>query len=92
MDGSEYDIADGCNLICWSHRVAIPPFGYRKIEAVACILMVVGGVAGLLLALTGKGDLFAEAILGHAWPTWSHVSPLWLILQSLAVTAGGIGA
>ena len=72
--------------------MAIPLFGYRKIEAVACILMVVGGVAGLLLALTGKGELFAEAILGHAWPTWSHPSPLWLILQSLAVTAGGIGA
>src|SRR5580658_6801748 len=56
--------------------------------------MVVGGVAGLLLALTGTGYLVAGSILGYEWPNWfwPHVGPRWLILQSLAVIAGGIGA
>jgi|SRR5580700_6418916 hypothetical protein len=82
------------SVVCGGSRVAIPPFGFHKIEVVACTLMVIGGVAGLLLALTGTGDSVAGAILGHDWPNWfsPRVSLLWLILQSLAVIAGGIGA
>jgi hypothetical protein len=74
--------------------VAIPPFGFHKIEVAACALMVIGGVAGLLLSLTGTGDSVAGAILGHDSPNWfsPHVSLPWLILQSLAVIAGGMGA
>jgi hypothetical protein len=74
--------------------VAIPPFGFHKIEVVSCALMVVGGVAGLLLALTGTGDLVAGSTLGYLWANWfwPHVGALWLILQSLAVIGGGIGA
>jgi hypothetical protein len=74
--------------------VAIPPFGFHKIEVAACALMVFAGVAGLLMALTGTGYLVARAILGSDWPNWfwPHVSRFWLILQSLAVIAGGIGA
>jgi hypothetical protein len=34
--------------------MAIPSFGFLKIEALACILMVAAGVAGLLL--TGSSD------------------------------------
>jgi hypothetical protein len=90
--GGERKAALPASPVCRSHRVAIPKFGFCRIEIVACLLMVVGGVAGLLLALTGTGDLFAVAILGHAWPNWPHINPLWLIPQSLAVTAGGIGA
>jgi hypothetical protein len=56
--------------------MAIPIFGFLKIEALACLLMVVAGVIGLFVALSGG----------------PHVSTLWLVLQSLAVIAGGIGA
>jgi hypothetical protein len=81
-------------VVCGGCSVAIPPFGFHKIEVVACVLMVVGGVAGLLLALTGTGCLVGGAIPAYEWPNWfwPHVGPLWLILQSLAVIAGGIGA
>jgi hypothetical protein len=74
--------------------VAIPRFGFLKIEIVACILMVGAGVAGLLLTLGDTGDFFAGAILGHDRLIWflPRVSPVWLVLQSIAVIAGGIGA
>lgn len=70
--------------------MAIPPFAFLKIEAFACIMMIVAGIAGLLLVLTGSSDW----ILTFFWkqsPT-AHIHPLWLALQSLAVIGGGIGA
>jgi hypothetical protein len=72
----------------------IPAFGFRKIEVLAYTLMVVAGAIGLLLVLPGSHGRFGEAILSRPWPRWvlPHVSPLWLVLQSLAVIAGGIGA
>jgi hypothetical protein len=75
-------------------RMAIPVFGFRKIEVLACALMVVAGVAGLLLTLTGSLVWIAGALPDHAWPRYvlGGVRPLWLVLQSLAVTGGGIGA
>jgi len=63
-------------LLVGVHSMAIPRFGFLKIESVACLLMVVAGVIGLFVALSGG----------------PHVSALWLVLQSLAVIAGGIGA
>ncbi len=68
--------------------MAIPRFGFLKIEALACVLMVVAGVAGLLLSL------MSGWITASIWPRWvlPHVSLLWLVPQSLAVLAGGIGA
>jgi hypothetical protein len=68
--------------------MAIPSFGFLKIEALACILMVAAGVAGLLL--TGSSDWTLSAF-GEKWSS-AHVSSFWLVLQSLAVIAGGIGA
>jgi len=70
--------------------MAIPKFGALKIESVACILMVLSGVAGLFLALTRSSGWISAS----AWPGWilPHVSLLWLVPQSLAVIAGGIGA
>ncbi len=70
--------------------MAIPRFGFLKIEALACLLMVAAGVAGLLVALTGWSDW----IKGLRWSRWvlPQVSIFWLIPQSLAVIAGGIGA
>jgi hypothetical protein len=70
--------------------MAIPRFGFLKIEALACLLMVAAGVAGLLVALTGSSDW----ITGVRWSRWvlPHVSIFWLVPQSLAVIAGGVGA
>jgi len=70
--------------------MAIPSFGFLKIEVLACILMVAAGMAGLLLTLTRSSGW----ITGSTWPSWvfPHVSLLWLVTQSLAVIAGGIGA
>ena len=63
--------------------MAIPTFGFLKIEALACILMVAAGVLGLLVAL----DPMTRTSVASA-----HVSSFWLVLQSVAVIAGGIGA
>lgn len=52
--------------------------------------MVVAGMAGLLVVLTGASDWVFTAF-GEKSPS-AHVSSFWLILQSLAVIAGGIGA
>ena len=70
--------------------MAIPRFGFLKIEVLACLLMVAAGVAGLLVALTGWTDW----IKGLRWSRWvlPHVNIFWLVAQSLAVIAGGIGA
>ena len=70
--------------------MAIPSFGFLKIEALACILMVAAGLAGLILVLTGSSDWTVSAFVGK-WAS-PHVSSPWLVLQSLAVIAGGIGA
>jgi hypothetical protein len=70
--------------------MAIPSFGFLKIEALACILMVAAGVAGLLLVLPGSSDWILSTF-GEKWAP-AHVSSLWLVLQSLAVIVGGIGA
>jgi hypothetical protein len=74
--------------------VAIPRFGFHKIEIAACVLMVLAGVTGLLLVLTGTEYLVAVAIPVFNRPThfWAHASRFWLILQGLAVIGGGIGA
>src|SRR5215469_4162578 len=70
--------------------MAIPRFGYLKIEAFACLLMVVAGTTGLLFVVTGSSD----RILGVLWKQWpaAHIHPVWLTLQAVAVIAGGIGA
>jgi hypothetical protein len=70
--------------------MAIPQFGFLKIEAFACLLMVVAGIAGLLLVATGSTD-WILAVFWQQWPA-AHVRPLWLALQSIAVVIGGIGA
>ena len=70
--------------------MAIPKFGFLKIETLACISMVAAGVAGLLLVLTGSSDWILGAF-GEKWAS-AHVSSFWLVLQSFAVIAGGIGA
>jgi hypothetical protein len=70
--------------------MAIPSFGFLKIEALACVLMVAAGVAGLLLVLTGSSDQILSAF-GETGAS-VHVSSFWLVLQSLAVIAGGWGA
>jgi len=70
--------------------MAVPRFGFFKIETLACILMVAAGVAGLLLLLTGSSDWILGAC-GKEWPS-THVSAFWLVLQSLAVIVGGVGA
>ena len=70
--------------------MAIPGFGFRKVEALACILMVAAGVAGLLVVVTRSGDSILNS-LGRTWPP-APGSTFWLVLQSLAVIAGGIGA
>ena len=70
--------------------MAIPKFGFLKIETLACILMVAAGVAGLLLVLTGSSDWILGAF-GVKWAS-AHVKSFWLVLQSLAVIVGGIGA
>ncbi len=70
--------------------MAIPKFGFLKIERVACILMVAAGVAGLLLVVTGSSD-WIPRVFGKKWAL-TQVSAFWLVLQSLAVIAGGVGA
>jgi hypothetical protein len=70
--------------------MAIPPFGFLKIEALACLLMVAAGVVGLLVSVTGWTEWLAVFPWSRA--VWPHVSIYWLVLQSLAVVAGGIGA
>src|ERR1700686_1843335 len=77
-------------MICEGATMAIPPFGFLKIEAFACIMMIVAGIAVLLVVLTGSSDW----ILAFFWnqsPT-AQIRPLWLVLQSFAVIGGGIGA
>ena len=54
----------------------IPPFGFRKIERFACILMGVAGVVALRIALNAVGGP-REAFL---------------VVQSFAVIVGGVGA
>lgn len=73
--------------------MAIPVFGYLKIEVAACLLLVVGGLAGAVIAMTGSLDSAAAANMGNAWPRWLvvHVRVL-LVIQCLAIMAGGIGA
>jgi hypothetical protein len=63
-------------------------------EIAACVLMVLAGVTGLFLVLTGTEYLVAAAIPVFNRPTlfWAHASRFWLILQALAVIGGGIGA
>lgn len=70
--------------------MAIPQFGFLKIEAFACILMVVAGIAGLLLVAMGSSD-WILAVLWKQWPA-AHVGAGWLVLQSVAIVLGGIGA
>lgn len=70
--------------------MAIPSFGFLKIETLACILMVAAGVAGLLLVMTGSSNWILSAF-GATWAP-AHVSSFWLVLQSLAIIAGGWGA
>lgn len=68
--------------------VAIPVFGFFAHERVACVLLMLSGLAGFLLTITGQ-----EGML----PTWAHCATwhpghLWLTGQSLLVTAGGLAA
>jgi hypothetical protein len=70
--------------------MAMPQFGFFKIEAFACILMVVAGIAGLLLIATNSSDWVLAGFLKQ-WPA-AHVGPGWLALQSIAIVLGGIGA
>jgi hypothetical protein len=61
-------------------KVAIAPFGFRKIEKLACCLLAFVGVVALLSVLDAA--------------RWNHFT--WhfflLALQSLAVIGGGVGA
>jgi hypothetical protein len=65
--------------------MAVPTFGFLKIEALACLLMIAAGVTGLFVAFTGRSDW----IMGVRWSKWvlPHVSIFWLIPQSLLVIA-----
>lgn len=72
----------------------IPPIGFFRIEKLACILMAMAGLTGLLLVLTGSADWVLTAfitVFGEKYPT-ARINSFWLVLQSLAVIAGGIGA
>jgi len=70
--------------------MAIPPFGFLKIEALACFLMLAAGMVGLVVTVTGWTDWLAVFPWSRA--VWPHVHIYWLVLQSLAVVAGGIAA
>jgi hypothetical protein len=70
--------------------MTIPVFGFMKIEALACLLMVAVGVVGLFVASTGSNDWITHV----RWARWllPHVSIFWLVPQSPAAIAGGTGA
>jgi len=70
--------------------MAVPRFGFLKIEAFSCLVMMVAGIAGLLVALTGSSD-WILSLLWKQWPA-AHIRLVWLALQSIAVIAGGLGA
>lgn len=72
--------------------MAIPRFGYGFpiIERLACLLMVAADLAGLLVTVTGWTNWLA--VFPWSKPVWPQVSTFWLVLQSLAVIAGGLGA
>src|SRR5712692_8292837 len=58
----------------------IPPFGFREIERLACILMGFAGVVALAYTRSAVGE------------NGVHPRPYILVLQSLAVIAGALGA
>jgi hypothetical protein len=72
----------------------IPPFGFTTAERAASALLALAGAAGLLLTIMGRETGLAARLLGHPWPGWFLPNPgvPWLIIQSLLVTVGAVGA
>jgi hypothetical protein len=68
--------------------MAVPPFCYLPHERVACMLAILSGAIGLLLAATGRADQVQTWI---PWATWNPGNA-WLVGQSLLVILGGLGA
>ena len=60
-----------CARMKFSAEMAIPSFGFPKIEALACILMVAAGLAGLILVLTGSSDWTLRAF-GGKWGCYAN--------------------
>lgn len=70
----------------------IAPFGSWSIERVAMGLLLLAAGFGFFASGTVTG--VASAILGSPWPSWFIPNPgrAWMILQSLLVVAGVLGA
>jgi hypothetical protein len=73
--------------------MAIPIFGFIWTEKIACLILVMVGLGGLLVALTGHASELG-ALHIHLLPPWLPLSssPFWLGVQSLLIMGGGIGA
>ena len=65
--------------------MAIPRFGFLVVERLACALLTLASVVGLVHASRSLGEPWVP------WATW-EVSYGWLVLQAGLVAAGGLGA
>ena len=68
--------------------MAIPVFGFFAIEMFACALLVLAGGLGLFLTVTGQVPHYGPWLPETTW----NPGRSWLMVQSVLVIAGGIGA
>src|SRR5260370_1427746 len=73
--------------------MAIPIFGFIWTEKIACLILVMVGLGGFLVGLTGHASELG-ALHINLLPPWLplSLSPFWLGVQSLLIMGGGIGA
>ena len=72
--------------------MAIPRFGSFSTEKLACLALFLVGVFGLVMSATGQAAAICARLPPH--PTWlcTETGQAWLIVQSLLIMAGSIGA
>lgn len=71
--------------------MAIPVFGFNTIEKLACGGLLAAGVAGFVVSVVDSAGILSAALPVHP-PWYRDVGRGWLILQSLLIVAGSVGA
>jgi hypothetical protein len=74
--------------------MAIAIFGFIWTERIACLTLVMVGLGGFLVALTGHTNELVALVHIRPLPAWLplNLSSFWLGVQSLLIMGGGIGA
>jgi len=73
--------------------MAIPPFGYLRLEWISSVLLICTGILALISSILGFDMKLASALLGQPWPAWFYPDPgrAILITQAAVISLGAIG-